>query len=101
MSRRSMQSSRRCVRISRFPRQKPPREMTQYSDQPKARGLQSSGFCLLLALVLVGCSAHATKPPTVFLLDAPKVADSRQRIRKGDHTLDPAVEKLKHDADTV
>jgi hypothetical protein len=75
--------------------------MSVQLDQPKARGLQSSGFCLFLALILVGCSTHKTKPPTVFLLDASKVSDSRQRIRKGDHALDPAVEKLKHDADAV
>jgi len=75
--------------------------MVAQPGHPKARGFQSSGFCFLLALVLVGCSAHATKPPTVFLLDASKVSDSRQRIRKGDHSLDPAVEKLKHDADAL
>src|SRR5207302_1026954 len=68
-------------------------------DQPKARGFQSSGFCLLLALIFAGCSTSKSTRPTVFLLDSEKISDSRQRIRNGDHSLDPAVEKLKHDAD--
>ena len=66
----------------------------------KARGLQSPGFCLLVSL-LSGCAVagHDTrKAPFVFILDGPRLLESRQRLTSGDKSLLPALQKLDRDA---
>jgi hypothetical protein len=68
--------------------------MMRHRSHGKARGLQSAGFCLLLAL-LSGCATHSKPlPPRVFLLDASRLHDTRQRIGAGDATLDAALDQL-------
>ncbi len=60
------------------------------------------GFCLFTTLLITatGCTTASSRP-RVFLLDASKVSDSRQRVRNHDHSLDPALRKLQRDADAV
>jgi hypothetical protein len=72
--------------------------MSGQRRNPKAHGLTSVGFCLLLAL-LSGCATSKPSRPSVFLLDSSKLADSRARLRNHDASLDPALQQLKHDAD--
>jgi hypothetical protein len=71
------------------------------SEPRKARGLKSAGFCLFV-LALSGCASEAVVPlkaPSVYLLDGNKILDSRLRVMRGDPSVHPALEKLKHDAD--
>src|SRR5439155_24242469 len=75
--------------------------MMAHRAHGQARGLQSAGFCLFLALLASGCANHPAAMPSVFLLDASKLAQSRQRLRSGDASLQPALRKLKSDADTA
>ena len=80
--------------------------MSQPVEQPKARGFESSGFCLALILLACGCSnqpktAYFVQPPKVFLLNGMSLANSGTQIANGSHALDPALQQLKHDADAA
>src|SRR5581483_10895226 len=44
-------------------------------------------------------SVVSAAPPRVFLLDANRLEQSRARIKQRDPALQPALDKLKHDAD--
>src|SRR5690349_17753606 len=91
-----MRWSRRWVRTSTSAKPKP-RQMTRHRRNSKAHGLPSVGFCFLLALLAGFTTSTNSKRPDVFLLDASKLADSRQHLRPDD----PALQKLTHDADAA
>jgi hypothetical protein len=77
--------------------------MSGHHGLHNARGLQSAGVCLFLAL-LSGCASDVVVPrkaPRVYLLDGRKILDSRLRIMRGDPSLQPALQRLKSDADAA
>jgi hypothetical protein len=61
-------------------------------------------LCLLCVSAVMLCSlfpdtlAQQQKAPRVFLLDSPKLAETKQRIQSGDKTFDAALAKLEADA---
>ena len=57
-------------------------------------------LCLcLLAAAVKGAAVPAPEPPRVFLVNRKALAETRRRVAAGDKGLEPAVERLRRDAD--
>src|SRR6266853_183443 len=53
---------------------------------------------MFVSLLTTSARAQQQKLPRVFLIDARKLAETRQRIQSGDKTFDPALSRLEADA---
>ena len=53
---------------------------------------------MFVSLLTTSARAQQQKLPRVFLIDARKLAETKQRIQSGDKTFDPALAKLEADA---
>jgi hypothetical protein len=53
---------------------------------------------MLILLLTTSARAQQPKAPRVFLLNGPKLAETKQRIQSGDKTFDAALAKLEADA---
>lgn len=73
-------------------------EIAQRVDGPTTALRYLGGLCVFAVMLILSAQALAQRTPRVFLLNAGKLAETKQRLRDGDKRLAAPLRKLESDA---